>query len=46
MLGIWIGTKWRSTKGEIKAVKWELDERKKKKKKKKTDKLRKAIPRD
>jgi hypothetical protein len=43
MLGIWIGTKWRSTKGEIKAVKWELDERKKKKK---TDKLRKAIPRD
>jgi hypothetical protein len=38
MLGIWTGTKWWSTKGEIKPVKWELEERKKK-----TDKLRKAI---
>ena len=41
MLGIWTGTKWWSTKGEIQPVKWELEERKKK-----TKKLRKAIPRD
>jgi hypothetical protein len=41
MLGIWTGTKWWSTKGEIQPVKWELEERKKKK----TDKLRKAIAR-
>jgi hypothetical protein len=42
MLGIWTGTKWWSTKGEIQPVKWELEERKKMK----TDKLRKAIARD
>jgi hypothetical protein len=42
MLGIWTGTKWWSTKGEIQPVKWELEERKKKK----TDKLRKAIARN
>ena len=42
MLGMWTGAKWWSSKGEIKPVKWELEERKKKK----TDKLRKAIPRD
>ena len=41
MLGIWTGTRWWSTKGEIKPVKWELEERKKK-----TGKLRKAIPKD
>ena len=41
MLGIWTGTKWWSTKGEITPVKWELEERKKK-----TDKLRKALARD
>jgi hypothetical protein len=41
MLGIWTGTKWWSTKGEIKPVKWELEERKKK-----TEKLHKAIPKD
>ena len=41
MLGIWTGTKWWITKGEIQPVKWELEERKKKK----TDKLRKAIAR-
>lgn len=41
MLGIWTGTKWWSTEGEIEPVKWELEERRKK-----TDKLRKAIPRD
>jgi hypothetical protein len=39
VLGIWTGTHWWSTKGEIKPVKWELEERKKK-----TKKLRKAIP--
>jgi hypothetical protein len=39
MLGIWTGIKWRSTKGEIRPVKWELEKRRKKK----TDKLRKAI---
>jgi hypothetical protein len=37
MLGMWTGVKWWSTKGEIKPIKWELEERKKKKK------LRKAI---
>ena len=31
MLGMWTGVKWWSTKGEIKPVKWELEERKKKK---------------
>ena len=41
MLGIWTGTKWWSVEGEIKPVKWELEERRKK-----TDKLRKAIPRE
>ncbi|MGB8464519.1 MAG: hypothetical protein WCE49_06215 [Terrimicrobiaceae bacterium] len=40
MLGIWTGTKWWSTEGEIEPVKWELEERRKK-----THKLRKAIPR-
>jgi hypothetical protein len=40
MWGMWTGTKWWSTKGEIEPVKWELEERKKK-----THKLRKAIPR-
>jgi hypothetical protein len=39
MLGMWTGTRWWSRKGEIKPVKWELQERKKKK----TDKLRKAV---
>jgi hypothetical protein len=42
MLGKWTGVKWWSTKGEIKPVRWELEERKKKK----TDRLRKAIVRD
>ena len=41
MLGIWTGTKWWSTKGEIQPIKWELEERKRK-----TDKLRKAIARN
>jgi hypothetical protein len=41
MLGMWTGVKWWSTKGEIKPVKWELEDRKKKK----TEKLRKAITR-
>jgi hypothetical protein len=41
MLGMWTGVKWWSTKGEIKPVKWELEERKKKK----TEKFRKAIAR-
>jgi hypothetical protein len=41
MLGIWTGTKWWSSEGEIEPVKWELEERRKK-----TDKLRKTIPRD
>lgn len=40
MLGMWTGTKWWSLQGEIKPVRWELEERKKKK----TDKLRKIIP--
>jgi hypothetical protein len=35
------GVKWWSTQGEIKPVRWELEERKKKK----TDRLRKAIVR-
>jgi hypothetical protein len=39
MLGMWTGVKWWSTKGEIKPVKWELEERQKKK----TEKFRKAI---
>jgi hypothetical protein len=39
MLGMWTGTKWWSTKGEIQPVKWELEERRKK-----TDKLRKTLP--
>jgi hypothetical protein len=39
MLGIWTGTKWWSTKGEIRPTKWELEERKKRK----TDKLLKFI---
>jgi hypothetical protein len=41
LLGMWTGTKWWSTRGEITPVKWELEERKKKK----ARKLRKAIPR-
>jgi hypothetical protein len=40
MLGMWTGTKWWSTRGEIKPVKWELEERKKKK----TKKLIKTVP--
>ena len=40
MLGMWTDVKWWSTKGEIKPVKWELEERKKK-----TERLRKAIAR-
>ena len=40
MLGIWTGTKWWSMEGEIRPVRWELEERRKK-----TDKLRNAIPR-
>jgi hypothetical protein len=39
MLGMWTGTKWWSTKGEIRPTKWELEERKKRK----TDKLLKFI---
>jgi hypothetical protein len=31
MLGIWTGTKWWITEGEIQHVKWEPEERKKKK---------------
>jgi hypothetical protein len=27
MLGMWTGVKWWSTKGEIKPVRWELEER-------------------
>jgi hypothetical protein len=42
VLGMWTGIRWWSIKGEIKPVKWELEERKKKK----TDKLRKALARD
>ncbi len=41
MVGMWTGVKWWSTKGEIKPVKWELEERKKKK----TERLSKAITR-
>jgi hypothetical protein len=26
MLGMWTGVKWWSTKGEIKPVKWELED--------------------
>lgn len=40
MLGMWTGTKWWSTKGEISPVKWELEV-----KRKKTDKLLKALRR-
>jgi hypothetical protein len=40
-LGMWTGAKWWSTKGEIRPVKWELEERQKK-----TNKLRKAIKKD
>jgi hypothetical protein len=39
-LGMWTGSRWWSTKGEIKPVKWELEVRKKKK----TDKLLKKLP--
>ena len=39
ILGMWTGTKWWSLQGEIKPVRWQLEERKKKK----TDKLRKVI---
>jgi hypothetical protein len=42
MLASWTGIKWWSIKGEIKPVRWELEERKKKK----THKLRKAVPKD
>ena len=40
MLGMWTGTKWWSTRGEIEPVRWELEERKKKK----TKKLIKTVP--
>jgi hypothetical protein len=40
MLGIWTGTKWWSVNGEIKPIKWELEERKKKK----TKELMRALP--
>ena len=40
MLGMWTGTKWWSTKGQINPVKWELEARKKKK----TEKLLEALP--
>jgi hypothetical protein len=30
ILGMWTGVKWWSTKGEIKPVRWELEERRKK----------------
>jgi hypothetical protein len=39
MLGMWTGTKWWSSKGEIAPVKWELEERRRK-----TKKLRKTLP--
>jgi len=37
-LGMWTGTRWWSSKGEISPVKWELEERPKK-----TKKLRKIL---
>ncbi len=40
VLGMWTGTKWWSTKGEVNPVKWEIETRKKKK----TDKLLKKLP--
>ena len=40
MLGMWTGTTWWSTKGQINPVKWELEARKKKK----TEKLLEALP--
>jgi hypothetical protein len=39
LLGMWTGSRWWSTKGEIAPVKWELEERRKK-----TKKLRKSLP--
>jgi hypothetical protein len=39
-LGMWTGSRWWSTKGEINPVKWELEARKKKK----TEKLLKRLP--
>ncbi len=39
-LGMWTGSRWWSTKGEINPVKWELEVRKKKK----TEKLLKKLP--
>jgi hypothetical protein len=39
-LGMWTGSRWWSTKGEIDPVKWELEVRKKKK----TQKLLKKLP--
>ena len=39
-LGMWTGSRWWSTKGEINPVKWELEARKKKK----TEKLLKKLP--
>jgi hypothetical protein len=41
ILGMWTGTKWWSTKGEIQPVNWELEERKKKK----AGKIQKALRR-
>jgi hypothetical protein len=38
ILGMWTGTRWWSSKGEIAPVKWELEERRKK-----TKKLRKLL---
>ena len=39
-LGMWTGSRWWSTKGEIDPVKWELEVRKKKK----TRKILKKLP--
>ena len=39
-LGMWTGSRWWSTKGEIEPVRWELEVRKKKK----TQKLLKKLP--
>lgn len=39
-LGMWTGSRWWSTKGEINPVKWELEVRKKRK----TEKLLKKLP--
>ncbi len=39
-LGMWTGSRWWSTKGEIDPVRWELEVRKKKK----TQKLLKKLP--